>query len=78
MADETILYHPIDAPEGWKFAGTEESLRSLADQGWVDNPAKIGVNAWSDKSPKIKRHIQQIQDSYLSGEIPGIGGGAKT
>ena len=78
MADETILYHPTDAPGGRKFEGTEESMRSLADQGWVDNPAKIGVNVWSDKSPEMMHHIQKIQDSYLSGEIPGIGGGAET
>ena len=49
----------------------------LAAEGWVDNPAKIGVNVWSNKSSEATARIQEKQDSYLSGNISGIEGEAE-
>ena len=70
----TMLYHPHHAPKGQKFEETKESLKDLEADGWVDNPAKIGVNAWLDESPKMKSHIQKVMDSHMSGRVSGIEG----
>ncbi len=72
MADRTTLYHATLAPVGRQFADKTESLIELEAQGWVDNPAKIGVNAWSDNSPDTMRRILETRDAYLGGRIPGI------
>ena len=67
-----MLYHPVHAPEGQLFDTNSGPLASYADQGWVDDPAKIGVNPWDEdhKHAVAKRHLE-----YLSGEIPGISPG---
>lgn len=46
-------------------------------QGWVDNPAKIGVNVWSDEPAKEIDHIQTSMDSYMSGKTSGIEDGSE-
>ena len=48
------------------------SLTTHADDGWVDDPAKIGVNPWGKDHEHgvAKRHLE-----YLSGEVPGISPG---
>lgn len=72
MSGRAMLYHPVYAPEGQPFCTDSGPLESYADQGWVDDPAKIGVNPWGEehKHAVAKRHLE-----YLSGEIPGISPG---
>ena len=66
------LYHPIHAPNGQSFDSDSGPLKPYADDGWVDDPAKIGVNPWGEdhEHAVAKRHLE-----YLSGEIPGISPG---
>ena len=72
MSGTAMLYHPVHAPEGQPFYTDSDPLTSYADQGWVDDPSKIGVNPWGEdhKQAVAKRHLE-----YLSGEIPGISPG---
>ena len=70
MNGDTMLYHSIEAPEGKLFNSAEESFESLAKVGWVDNPAKIGVNVWGDDA--AGNVIKILHEKYLSGEVPGI------
>ena len=70
MNGDTMLYHSIEAPEGKLFNSAEESFESLAKVGWVDNPAKIGVNVWGDDAAGDV--IKILHEKYLSGEVLGI------
>ena len=72
MTGATILYHPAHAPDGQRFETDGGALKSYADEGWVDDPAKIGVNPWGEghEHAVAKRHLE-----YLSGELPGISPG---
>ena len=72
MTGTTMLYHPVHAPNGQPFDTDSGPLASYADEGWVDDPAKIGVNPWGENHEHAvaKRHLE-----YLSGEIPGISPG---
>ena len=75
MTGTTMLYHPVHAPDGQPFATDSGNLTSYADEGWVDDPAKIGVNPWGEdhRHAVAKRHLE-----YLSGDIPGISPGYGT
>ena len=75
MTGNTILYHPVHAPDGQPFDTDSNPLKSYADEGWVDDPAKIGVNPWGEdhRHAVAKRHL-----GYLSGELPGISPGYDT
>ena len=68
---EAQFWHPVHAPKGKLFPIDDRSLPPCADQGWVDHPAKLGVNdqpQGRDDDPGIVK----IHHEYLSGEIPGI------
>ena len=69
MTGTITLYHPVHAPDGHPVYTDSGPLTSYADDGWVDDSAKIGVNTWGDerKHDVARRHLE-----YLSGEIPGI------
>ena len=66
---KAIYYHD-DTPEGRIFDMEEVSPETLAEQGWVDSPAKIGVDPWSGDPERFSELRQQVQD----GEVPRIGG----
>lgn len=69
MTEDTMLYHWSFAPKGQRFDLTSVSLEGLAKEGWVDNPAKIGVNLWnSDQATSVAA----VHDRYRRGEIPGM------
>ncbi len=72
MTGTTMLYHPVHAPNGQTFDTDSGPLTSYADEGWVDSPAKIGVNPWGEGNEHAvaKRHLE-----YLSGKVPGISPG---
>ena len=66
------LYHPIHAPDGQPVYTDSGPLTTYADAGWVDDPAKIGVNPWGDDH---EHHVAGRHREYLSGELPGISPG---
>jgi len=72
MTGTITLYHPVHAPDGHPVYTDSGPLTSYADDGWIDDSAKIGVNTWGDerKHDVARRHLE-----YLSGEIPGISPG---
>lgn len=72
MSGTVTLYHPVHAPDGQPFDTDSGPLASYADEGWVDDPAKIGINRWGEdqKHAVAKGHLE-----YLSGDIPGISPG---
>ncbi len=72
MTGTVTLYHPVHAPEGQPVYTDSGPPTSYADRGWVDDPAKIGVNRWGEDHERdvAKRHLE-----YLSGEVPGISTG---
>lgn len=72
MTATITLYHPIHAPDGQPVYADSGSLTTYADDGWVDDSAKIGVNPWGEDHEHgvAKRHLE-----YLSGEVPGISPG---
>ena len=69
MSGTVTLYHPVNAPDGQPFDTNGDPLASYAEEGWVDDPAKIGINRWGEdqRHAVAKRHLE-----YLSGETPGI------
>ena len=66
------LYHPLHAPDGQNFENISEQLERRAQDGWVDNSAKIGVNQWGrDQADAVREHHKK----YLSGKQRGIESG---
>lgn len=55
---EFILYHK-DTPDGRIFKPGERSKESLAKDGWVDNPAKLGRDIYENGDMKRIEHLQQ-------------------
>ena len=72
MTGTITLYHPIHAPDGQPVYTDSGPLTKYADDGWVDDPAKIGVNPWGDDHD---HHVAKRHREYLSGELPGISPG---
>ena len=71
MAGRTKWYHPVHARSGQAFED-DLDIAARSKDGWVDNPAKIGVNLWGpDEAAAVERKHRQ----YLSGEEPGINDG---
>ena len=72
MPGLTRLYHPILAPEGQDFETDGLSLITYETQGWVDDPAKAGMNPWGgDMAAGVKnRHVE-----YQEGRLRGIASG---
>ncbi|MDE0390805.1 MAG: hypothetical protein OXI57_01905 [Rhodospirillales bacterium] len=72
MTGTITLYHPVHAPDGQPVYTDGGPLASYADEGWVDDPAKIGVNRRGENHSHevARRHLE-----YMSGEIPGIAPG---
>ena len=72
MTGTIRLYHPIHAPHEQAVFTDSSPLTMYADDGWVDDPAKIGVNPWVDDR---EHHDARHHREYLSGELPGISAG---
>ena len=74
MSHDTRLYHPIEAPRGKVFKDANAFLEKLVHEGWVDDPVKIGVNVWDTNSSSLSEYIEGVNDMFLSGYTPNIGG----
>ena len=68
----TMLYHPLHAPDGQTFETNLAQMERCAHDGWVDDPAKIGVNLW-DTSQEVA--VRERHTKYLSGKLRGIESG---
>ena len=68
MAGRTMLYHAVHARSGQVFEDIVNAVARSKD-GWVDDPAKIGMNPWG---PDEAAAVEQKHWKYLSGEEPGI------
>jgi len=76
---QVVLWHPEEAPDGETFIfpvgfdgkhdGPTEA--DMADDGWVDNPGKIGSNPWGAKDAIIETIAQRKAD-YEAGALPAI------
>ena len=58
-----IAYH-VDYPDGREVDLNYTDLREIAKQGWVDHPAKIGLNPWDTD----ERIIARIKAAFEQGE----------
>ena len=69
MAKPTFLYHE-NHPRGkiWDLESFSEDL--LVEQGWVDNPAKVGYDAWNGNHEAM----HPTRDAFKNGRLPAIGG----
>ena len=68
----TTLYHPLHAPDGQNYENISEQMERCAQDGWVDDPAKIGVNPWG---PAHVHDVRERHTKYLSGKLRGIESG---
>ena len=68
----TKLYHPLHAPEGQTFENNLRQMEMCAQDGWVDDPAKIGVNPWGASHDDA---VREKHTRYLSGKERGIESG---
>ena len=68
----TMLYHPLHAPNGQNFENILEQFEMRAQDGWVDNPAKIGINPWGTAHADA---VREHHKKYLSGKQRGIESG---
>ena len=66
-----FMYHKKHAPTGKEFDSEvdSETPESLAEKGWVDNPAKIGVNVWG---PDNEPYVQAMKQKYDRGEVKAL------
>ena len=69
MPQRTYRYHQEYAPHGRVFDLEKVSDQSLVDQGWVDNPAKFGLNVWGGPNEAMAEVKQQFEE----GKVPAIG-----
>ena len=62
------FYHE-DRPQGRIFDMDEMDAEVLADEGWVDTPAKLGIhpNGGSDEA------FSELRQQVIDGEVPRIG-----
>lgn len=65
----TKLYHSIHAPNGQEFTYEFARQEHNSLNGWVDDPAKIGINLWG---AQFQEHVQIRNNEYLCGKIAGI------
>lgn len=71
--DDFMLFHKDYAPTGRIFNFEDgHTEQGLAKEGWVDDPAKIGVNVWG---PQAEGAVARKSAQFQRGELPPIGEG---
>lgn len=60
-----VAYAP-DCPEGICYDKTRTSLKRLADDGWVDSPAKLGINIWGESAA---HEVARVHAEYRAGNL---------
>ena len=69
----TYLYHKEYKPTGRIFDLNEVSLETLESEGWVDDPAKIGVNMWGG-GVGVEAAVKARMEAVERGDIDRMGG----
>ena len=69
MAQRTFLYHKDYAPEGQIFDLEKVSEAMLVEQGWVDNPGKLGINIWTGDHAAMA----ELKNAFEKGDVAAIG-----
>ena len=70
MPQNTRLWHKEYAGrEGRRFDLETVSLDALVEQGWVDSPAKLGMNVWGGPDSDMN----DIKGQFERKEVPAIG-----
>ena len=66
-----MMYHKDYAPTGKEFDSEVDGRtpESLAKKGWVDNPAKIGINVWG---PDSEADVQTMQQKFARGLVKAL------
>ena len=64
------MYHKDYAPKGQMFDVAETPQSLLISQGWVDNPAKIGVNVWTHAGSD--EAVYKLASRYDSGHLAPV------
>lgn len=80
---EFIMWHPETHPDGYRFVfrtdGTQDVVtpEELAEDGWVDNPAKIGSNPWGSKKDIVLK-VEQTKAAFEADDLPALDDPAAT
>ena len=78
MEQRTILYHKDYGPDGVEFDMARESADTLAEEGWVDCPSKIGVNLFGRGEAVDAAMKQRQADFERDPDAQRIGGPGPT
>ena len=70
MAYRAIRYHANYAPEGREFDLEQTSDDMLIEQGWVDSPAKIGVDVWQHEGSQAA--VAKTKARYEQGMVAAV------
>lgn len=70
MSNDTFLWHAEQAPDGRVFDLEKHLIKTLEDEGWVDAPAKIGLDVHCGNDGDFKKAKQ----AFDAGDVRGIGG----
>lgn len=66
------MYHKEYAPGGQDFDLEDgHTPVSLSKEGWVDNPAKLGINLWG---PDAQAHVDEMAAKFEQRLIPAVDG----
>ena len=68
LAKRAWRYHKEYAPKGQIFDLEKVDDKLLEEEGWVDNPAKIGVNVWG-AGKGLDDAVQHISHEFEEGRI---------
>lgn len=69
MPQETYLWHKEYADrEGRVFDLEQVSIDMLVEQGWVDNPGKLGMNVWGGPDSDMT----DLKQRFEAGEIGAV------
>jgi len=68
---EGYYYHPEYTDHEGRLMTKEDgyTIEHLMSQGWVDHPAKAGLNPWGDIA---QDSVEQLRNDYKNGRVPGI------
>ena len=69
MSENTYLWHKEYAPNGRIFDLERISLASLVEEGYVDNPGKLGINVWGGEN----KAMTELKTKFERGEVKAIG-----
>ena len=64
-----FIAYRADNPNGVTFDDRRDDKKDLASQGWVENPAYLGINIWG---PQAEDAVQQKKKAFENKEFPAF------